>query len=151
MTYSFTVPGIPKGQPRPRATRIGGFIRLYDPASAKSHKADVAAFARAAGVVPIEGPVSVAITAMMQRPKRLCRKSDPDGAIPALCKPDVDNIAKAVCDALIGVAYADDAAVVSACVAKFYHAKNGTPETRIVITRFTRMEAPEFALDTPSA
>ena len=35
-------------------------------------------------------------------------------------KPDADNIAKAVCDALNGIAYKDDSQVVDLTVRKYY-------------------------------
>lgn len=131
--YEFTVPGNPKGQPRPRAARIGNFTRVYDPEEARSRKADIAAFAHAAGVRPIAGPVEVGIVALFPRPKRLMRKRDNDCWILAECKPDADNVAKSVCDALIGVAYADDASVAVLRCEKYYHAKGGVPATRITV------------------
>jgi Holliday junction resolvase RusA-like endonuclease len=44
------------------------------------------------------------------------------------CKPDMDNIVKAVADALNGVAYRDDSAIVELRVAKRY----GSPERLVV-------------------
>ena len=131
-TITFTVPGVPKGQARPRFARIGNFVRTYDTKDAHSNKQNIAAFAMAAGVKPFQGPVTIAISAFLPRPQRLCRKKDNPAECPATCKPDCDNIAKAICDALIGVAYADDAQVWTCRITKAYHAIGGVP--RMVVT-----------------
>jgi Holliday junction resolvase RusA-like endonuclease len=124
---TFTIPGKPLGQQRPRFARVGKFVRAYDPDKSVSYKATLMQFAQAAGVKPIEGPVTVTVDAYMPRPQRLCRKRDNPGVLPATCKPDADNIGKIVCDALTGVAYADDAQVVELTVRKRYHAVGGVP------------------------
>ena len=41
-----------------------------------------------------------------------------------MCKPDVDNIAKAVLDALNGVIWVDDKQVVELTVKKYYGTSN---------------------------
>lgn len=130
---TFTIPGKPMGQPRARFARIGTFVRSYDPKEATSYKATVAQFAQAAGVKPIAGPVIVTITAYMPRPQRLCRKRDDPGVLPATCKPDCDNIGKIICDALNGVAYADDAQVVDLHVFKRYHQLGGMPGVMVTV------------------
>ena len=51
-------------------------------------------------------------------------------------KPDCDNIAKGVCDAMTGVVYADDALVVSLCVNKYYqNLADETPEVIVTVER----------------
>ena len=127
----FTVPGLPRGQGRPRFARIGNHVRAYDPAESREWKARVALAAQAAGVRMIEGPVAIGIVVFLARPKRLMRKRDPEGPILATCKPDWDNLGKGVSDALNGIAYADDAQVAFACVSKAYHPKGCSPCTRV--------------------
>jgi Holliday junction resolvase RusA-like endonuclease len=127
----FSVPGNPQGQARPRFARVGRFVRTYDPEKSASFKNKIALFAKSAGVVPIDGPVTVSVVARMQRPKRLCRRADPDGCIRAPCKPDADNILKSVLDGLNGVAYADDSQVTHAVVSKWYTEKGGSPSLEI--------------------
>lgn len=136
--FQFTVPGVPKGQGRPRfrtITPIGAkpFSMAYDPKESRNWKQVVQETARHAGVQQIAGPVRLVVTAYMPRPKRLCRKKDPQHALPALCKPDFDNIAKGVADALIGVAYADDSAVVDGRCLKMYHEIGGMPRTEVMV------------------
>ncbi len=127
--YVFSIPGIPKGQARPRFARMGKFVRTYDPTDSVDWKSKVAVFARQAGVQPMSGLVSIVVTAYLPRPKRLMRKRDPEGCVWAGCKPDADNLLKGVQDALTGIAYADDSAIVSAKVEKLYHSKAGVPKT----------------------
>lgn len=130
---TFTVPGPPKGQPRPRATTINGKARMYESEKGRSWKQVIASWAIHYGVRQIIGPVGVLAIAYLPRPKRLCRKSDPPGAIWSEVKPDFDNIAKAVCDALNGIAYADDKSVVFGACLKAYHEKGGMPRTDMTI------------------
>ena len=132
-TITFSVPGPPKGQGRPRFARIGAFVRTYDRAESRDWKSKVALFAKAAGVRLIGGPVAISAVAFLARPKRLMRKRDEDGAITATSKPDVDNILKAVQDGLTGIAYADDAQIVEATILKMYHAKPSGPETTVSV------------------
>ena len=131
--YIFTVPGYPKGQPRPRFARMGKFVRAYDPQDAVDFKSKIATFALQAGVQPIDGAVWMCITAYLPRPKKYSRKSDFRGAIIAPTKPDVDNIAKAVMDALQGIAYAHDAQVAWLSVSKSYHELEGQPRMLIEV------------------
>jgi Holliday junction resolvase RusA-like endonuclease len=54
----------------------------------------------AAGVAEAGGPVSVIIDAVFARPKSHLNKSGVKPGSPTLPRPDVDNIGKAVLDAL---------------------------------------------------
>jgi len=136
MTYTFTIPGIPKAQGRPRfrciTTKAGkSFASAYDPKESRNWKQTVAATALAAGVRGQEGSFFLLVMAYLPRPKRLCRKKDNAGYLCATCKPDCDNIGKAVADSLIGVAYADDAQISQFEVHKAYHEKSGMPRTEV--------------------
>jgi crossover junction endodeoxyribonuclease RusA len=116
MDLTIHVVGIPKGQPRARAfVRRGcSHAGVYDPGTADDWKSCVYLAARqamqaagftgwAAGI-----PLVLSVAYWMPRPKRL---KDRIG-VPHVCKPDLDNLAKAVKDALTqaGV-WADDAQV----------------------------------------
>ena len=68
-------------------------------------------------------PVAVCIEAYHKIPKSTPKKKAEEmkrGLIFPTKKPDVDNIAKVICDALNGVAWHDDTQVVSLEVNKFY-------------------------------
>jgi Holliday junction resolvase RusA-like endonuclease len=136
---TFRVSGIPKAQPRPRAfaRNIGGkaVARVYESGTAEGWKSQIAIASREhTPVVPIEGPVIVDVTFFMPRPKRLCRKSDPDGWVPCTSKPDRDNLDKAVLDCMTQLGWwRDDAQVYAGKVEKFYHEKNGSPGATITV------------------
>jgi Holliday junction resolvase RusA-like endonuclease len=136
----FFVTGEPKAQPRVRVTKTG---HAYTPGSAKGFKERVHWEARAnIDVIEWDEPeqgdcLRVDIDFFLKRPKRLCRKADPDGPVYAPKKPDKDNLEKAVLDALVGANVLwDDAQVVSGTVQKFYHAKDKGPGAMIKISRW---------------
>jgi Holliday junction resolvase RusA-like endonuclease len=133
---TFTIQGEPMGQQRPRFKRMGNFVKTYDPPESKAYKAKVIKVARAAGVRQMIGPVRLDINAYLPRPKRLCRKIDPLGAIPVeSATPDWDNIGKIVSDALSnGLAYKDDSQVWHGTVRKWYHAKGDMPRVEVSIS-----------------
>jgi Holliday junction resolvase RusA-like endonuclease len=99
---AFAVDGDPVPQPRPRVSTVGGFARAYVPKDHAIHayRQAITLAARAAGVRPAAGPVSVIIDAVFARPKSHLTKSGVKASAPALPRPDVDNLAKACLDAL---------------------------------------------------
>jgi Holliday junction resolvase RusA-like endonuclease len=102
MAITFSVPGDPVPQPRPRVSTVGGFGRAYVPKTHPVHayRQAVALAARAAGLVQATAPVSVIVDAVFARPKSHLTKSGVKASAPALPRPDVDNLGKAVLDAL---------------------------------------------------
>jgi len=124
-TYlTFRADGHPKGQPRGRACRRGAHAGIYDPGTADEWKAIVVAAGRPhRPAAPIEGPLCVGLSFWLPRPKGRCRRADPQGAIPCTTKPDVDNLAKAVLDAMTQDGWwHDDAQVCDLSVIKRWHA-----------------------------
>jgi Holliday junction resolvase RusA-like endonuclease len=105
MAITFSVPGDPVPQPRPRVSTAGGFARAYVPKDHPIHayRQAVAVAARAAGVLQATGPVSIIIDAVFARPKSHMNKGGVKPKAPALPRPDVDNISKGVLDALKSV------------------------------------------------
>jgi len=102
MAITFSVPGDPVPQPRPRVSTAGGFARAYVPKDHPIHayRQAVAVAASAAGVLQATGPVSIIIDAVFARPKSHMNKGGVKPNAPALPRPDVDNLGKAVLDAL---------------------------------------------------
>ena len=124
MTISFFASGTPKGQPRPRAFVCGGKARVYDAGTAEGWKSAVAVAARdVLPAVPIAGPIAVEIQFSMPRPKS---HYGAKGAVkPAFesaqhtQKPDLDNLAKAVLDAMTVLRFwGDDAQIVEMTLGK---------------------------------
>ena len=130
MALTFTVPGEPVPQPRPRVSTRGGFARAYVPAKHPVHayRDAIAAAARAAGAGVHGEPVSVVIDFVWERPKSHMRKSGVKPDAPVLPRPDLDNTTKAVLDSLNGVAWEDDSQVQRLVVEKSYG-----PEARTTV------------------
>jgi Holliday junction resolvase RusA-like endonuclease len=131
----FSVTGIPKGQPRARAfarkmgvTETGEpkFVaRMYDAGTAESWKQQVA-LACTPPDTPIEGPVCIELDFYLPRPKKISRRKDFSGPVPCTSKPDIDNLAKAVLDAMTTIGWwHDDAQVASLRLEKFWASTAG--------------------------
>lgn len=129
MAITFTVLGDPVPQPRPRVSTAGGFARAYVPKSHAIHayRQAVALAARAAGLRETTGPVGVIVDAVFARPKSHMTKAGVKPSAPALPRPDVDNIGKAVLDALQDV-MGDDT-----CVARLTVEKSWGTEARTTV------------------
>jgi len=121
MSITFSVPGGPVPQPRPRVSTRGGFARAYVPAQHPVHayRQSLAAAARAAGLGETGDPLYVVIDAVFVRPKSHMTKAGVKATAPRLPRPDVDNIAKAILDALQDV-IGDDTNVARLVVEKSY-------------------------------
>jgi Holliday junction resolvase RusA-like endonuclease len=127
MAITFTVPGQPVPQPRPRVSTRGGFARAYVPSRHPVHeyRTLIAAAARDAGLTDTGEPLNVVIDAVFERPKSHMRKAGVKPDAPKLPRPDVDNIGKAVLDALQDV-MGDDTNVFRLVVEKSYGAEART-------------------------
>ena len=111
MRHAFTVPGKIAGKGRPR-WHGGG--RPHTPPETVKAEQWVRLCALQAGVTLIEGPVSLDLTAMCAIPTSWSKRKRAEalaGAAWAVRKPDIDNVAKLVGDALNGIAWADDAQI----------------------------------------
>ena len=126
----FTVPGSPVGKQSPRMTRTG---RTYIPARSRNYMNDVTLAAGSVLDSQIEGPLRVTIGAYKSRPKRLCRKRDPEGRMWCPVKPDADNISKSILDGL--KPWFDDAQVVILTVFTYYAEKGSNPRAEVSISR----------------
>jgi Holliday junction resolvase RusA-like endonuclease len=120
-------------QPRAKATSIGGHARVYDPGTAAPWRQVIGMMARQAmgQAAPWTGAVRCDVTFFMPIPKSM-RVRDRARAeaedLPHTCKPDKDNLEKAVLDALRGVLWADDCQVFDGRVRKVY-----SPRPRVEI------------------
>lgn len=123
-TITFTVTGDPVPQPRARITTRGKFAHAYTPTRHPIHtyRSDIAHAARVAmgSAEPTSEPVSVVIDAVFERPKSHLCKSGVKKTAPKLPRPDCDNIAKGVLDALAVIVWLDDKQVQRLVVEKSY-------------------------------
>lgn len=120
----FVVPGQPVGKGRPRASSRGGFVRMYTDAKTLSYEQVIAKQARYAmgHLEVLATPISMRIVSLYSIPvswsKRKQQLALNGELIPG--KPDLDNVAKAVLDALNGVVYQDDKQVIRLVIEKSY-------------------------------
>jgi Holliday junction resolvase RusA-like endonuclease len=121
---TFTVAGDPVPQPRARITTRGKFAHAYTP---KKHpinnyrnEISAAAIVAMGDAEPAVEPVSVVIDAVFKRPKSHMTKRGVKPTAPKLPRPDCDNIAKGVLDALALIVWLDDTLVQRLVVEKSY-------------------------------
>ena len=144
----FTVSGIPKAQPRPRAfaRKMGNgkyAARIYDAGTAEAWKGSIAAVASQhkppallAGPIKVElqfrmpRPKSHHISSQWDRPLKLKAPDKPTG------KPDCDNLAKAVLDCLtqIGSFWHDDSQVCDLRIQKVYASEPDAAGVTVTLT-----------------
>lgn len=113
---TFFVDGAPKGKGRPRFSRG----RAYTPRETVEYEKHIASHYDGD---MLSEPLFVDITAYFSIPKSYTKnqkKAIKNGDLTPTKKPDCDNIAKVVLDALNGVAYEDDRQVIDLTVAKKY-------------------------------
>ena len=120
---SFTIDGKPRGKGRLRFTKSGN---TYTPKETSEYEALVAMAykSKSKGEYFDKGvPLRMAIAAYYGIPKKAGKRESGQmvsGEIRPRKKPDLDNVIKIIMDALNGVAYLDDAQVVSVQAHKFY-------------------------------
>lgn len=130
MQFTFEYGGPVRGQGRPRFARVGRCVRTYERLADMRYKQALRReYIEQGGQHLGTGPVSVKIVAMRALPETLAKK----GVEVDIHKPDVDNIAKAVLDALTGVAYDDDKQVTRLVVEKYPRTTSGGDRLRVTV------------------
>lgn len=125
----FFIPGKPVAQSRPRFARRGNFVATYDAAPAKDYKSWVKSCALdymisfKKEIIPRDIPLVMMLEVNVDRPKT--RKK----ALFPVTKPDCDNFAKGVMDALESIMYAADQQIVRLIVSKHYSDRPGVTVT----------------------
>jgi len=136
------VPAIPVAQPRPRAVNVNGQAMIVG--NPKSHP--VAAYKAVCRMAahevfraePLCGPLAVTILCVLPRPQAMVWKKRPMPRVPHdKHRPDVDNLAKSVMDALNGLVWRDDGQIHRLQVQKVIAAGDEQPHTEIVIWQET--------------
>ena len=131
----FTAPGVPVAQPRHRVTRHGAYIPKDH--AIHAYKQEVLLAWQSLPAVygePMPGAVSVGITFWFPRPQSMVWKTKPMLAEVKTTKPDLDNLAKGVLDALQHHAFGDDSQVVELRLSKWIVRDGALPRTEITIT-----------------
>lgn len=125
-TIGFEVPGKPFGKQRPRVVTRGGFARAYTPRKTVDYEEKVkSSYYEEAGkyLYKLDGNIEATIDAIFEVPKSVSKKKR-ETLIHNHCyytkKPDCDNIAKSILDALNGYAYLDDSQICVLHTTKTY-------------------------------
>jgi len=139
MTLNFEINTKPVPQARPRffsrcrrcrwkglrdiCTKCRHSVGAYDPANCKTFKEAIAWYGKVAALrqglrSPVDGAISINLIFQMGKNGK---------AVYHTKKPDIDNLAKAVKDALKGIIYKDDSQIVEAHLFKQY----GEPAVKI--------------------
>lgn len=129
----FTVLGQPQGKGRPRFVRTATGGRAVTPARTRAYESYISwEYTRQANVYySARYALKMSIKAFFKVPKSTSKKQKTKmlaGEIRPTKKPDMDNIIKAIADALNGIAYEDDKQIVECCIKKYY-----TEEERIEV------------------
>lgn len=128
------------GKGRPRVTRRGGKIHTYTPEKTRLFE-DAIRFELLASTceampiydagIPLKAEVKIGTkipSSYSKKKKQKCL----DGEIVPTKKPDIDNILKAIFDAMCGFAMADDSQIVEVVAEKLYVE---APFVEVTITR----------------
>ena len=137
MKIDFFVAGIPKAQPRVKAFVRGGHAGVYTPDSAESWKQAVRQQAVAnAPESLVAHPIRVELDFFLPRPKAHYKR---DGSLKAdqsiwhTSKPDLDNLIKAVTDAITDTqkVWLDDSQICEISATKTYALQQSGCSVRI--------------------
>ena len=131
--YVFNLPVEPVAQMRPRFTRRP-YVHAYDPVKVKRYKETLAWHARNQWTAaPATGPIKLQLHFFRPVQKSLSKIEHArrlSGAHRPIVKPDLDNYIKSTLDALTGVLWADDNAIIKIEAEKYY---SDQPRVEIVM------------------
>lgn len=127
MNNYFTIPGVPQGKARARTFYHKQANRVVSMTPEKTMLYEnriVQCFLDSCNETFFnKEPLIMSIIAYFPIPKSTTKKDRlliSEGKLHPTKKPDADNIAKVICDALNGVAYGDDTQIISLTVTKQY-------------------------------
>lgn len=124
----FTIPGKPQGKARARTFYNSKLKRMQSITPENTVLYENLVKQMYNGPYYPEGALKLTITAYFEIPKSTTKRTREEmlnGTVKPTKKPDADNIAKVICDALNGVAYKDDTQITLLTVHKEY--TNGEP------------------------
>jgi len=137
---AFFVPGLPApgGSKRAFRTKSGRIIITEDCRRSRPWRAVVQVAAHAAhGQAPLEGPLRLAVTFTLPRPKgHLGRRGlRPSAPLYPMTRPDLTKLLRGLEDACTGLLWRDDAIIVEQMIAKVYGDIPGAAVRVEVLTR----------------
>ena len=123
MTAHINIPGKIVGKQRPKFSRQGNFVKTYTPEKTVNYENWVKMCWMQSEQEKLSGNIIAVIVARFIIPQSYSNKKRRElNEKPCPKKPDCDNIAKSILDALNGIAYDDDAQIVDLSVSKVYSA-----------------------------
>ncbi|MGL4605897.1 MAG: RusA family crossover junction endodeoxyribonuclease [Eubacteriaceae bacterium] len=135
-TIKIIIPGKPQGKDRPR---FGKNNQVYTTRKTSDYEKYVKACAlivhpqlSALSNTVFSGEIAICIKAFYEIPKTITRRGrlEIDQGKRPTSKPDVDNVAKIICDALNGTAYMDDQQICLMTIEKQY---SDTPRVEVTL------------------
>lgn len=124
----------PVEQARPRATRFGRTVRMYDPPKVSKFKKELSQLAKLHyRDEPLDGALEIEISFYRPVQKSLSKKERArrfSGEHRPTVKPDLDNYIKSALDGLNGILWTDDAHIVDLHAHKYY---SDRPRIEIIV------------------
>lgn len=123
---SLRVDTVPVAKGRPRFAYFGGHTHTFTPKKTAAYEALIAdQYMKMSNYYKfgLDAPLIVSLSFGLPIPKSTPKsrvEAMNDGLIRHMKKPDVDNLIKAILDALNGIAWEDDSQIVRVCAEKFY-------------------------------
>ena len=123
-TVHINIPGRAIGKARPKFSRQGNFVKTYTPEKTVNYENFVKMCWMNSGAEKLKGNIIAVIVARFLIPQSYSKKKRRE-LNEKYCpkKPDCDNIAKSILDALNGIAYDDDSQIIDLSVTKLYSAE----------------------------
>ena len=134
MKINLTIPAVPVAQPRQRHALIAGHVRNYTPTThpVTAFKATCRMAAQQAYQgAPLEGPLHLSATFVLPRRKAAPKRTS--GRLPHDRKPDIENLAKSLLDALTGLLWLDDRQIAYANLVKWEAAVDEAPHVVVTV------------------
>ena len=135
----FEVIGAPVGKRRPKFSTVHGYAQAIKPKEDVIYENLVKLSfqqAKPSDYNLFDQAVTMTILAYFAIPKSFSKKKQNEaieGRISPLTKPDADNIAKIICDALNDIAYKDDTQIVELTIIKKYASE---PKVKITLCEY---------------
>lgn len=130
----------PVEQARPRATKMGRGIRLYDPKKVSVYKKQLAMMCQLQyKKEPITGPLKVELSFFRHVQSSISKKERKlrlSGSHRPVVKPDTDNYIKSTLDGLNGLLWEDDNQIVDLIAHKYY---SDNPRVEIEVTQLNEL------------
>lgn len=135
----FEVIGAPVGKRRPKFSTVHGYAQAIKPKEDVIYENLVKLSfqqAKPSDYNLFDKAVKMTILACFAIPKSFSKKKQKEaleGTIRPLTKPDADNIAKIICDALNDIAYKDDTQIIELTITKQYASE---PKVKITLVEY---------------